>query len=230
MLVLLISVLMLTTSGDRHGAVHQLFDGESLDGWKVSAENPDSFHVEDGMIVAHGPRAHLFYVGPVAGARFDDFELRMEVKTEQGSNSGVFFHTSYQDEGWPSDGIEAQVNSTHKDPRRTGSLYGLTEIWYEEGGSYPLVDATKRATRHGVPVSPTTDGQWFDYRIRVRGDVVSVFIDDEPVVTWKEPPGSDPSDRLLDGGTIALQAHDPGSTVFFRKIEVELIGDQSDEE
>ena len=41
-----------------------LFDGKSLDGWKAS-ENPETFSVEDGMIVVHGPRAHLFYVGDV---------------------------------------------------------------------------------------------------------------------------------------------------------------------
>ena len=41
-----------------------LFDGKTLEGWKV-AENPDSVMVKDGAIVTHGPRAHVFYVGPV---------------------------------------------------------------------------------------------------------------------------------------------------------------------
>src|SRR6202041_129960 len=39
-----------------------LFDGKTLDGWKASDE-PGTFSVEDGKIVVHGPRSHLYYVG-----------------------------------------------------------------------------------------------------------------------------------------------------------------------
>ncbi|MFM8436443.1 MAG: family 16 glycoside hydrolase, partial [Planctomycetia bacterium] len=50
-----------------------LFDGKSLAGWKAS-ENVDSWKVADGQIVCHGPRSHLFYVGPDADhpAEFKD--------------------------------------------------------------------------------------------------------------------------------------------------------------
>ena len=39
-----------------------LFDGKSLDGWKVG-ENAATFSVQDGAIVVFGPRAHLYYMG-----------------------------------------------------------------------------------------------------------------------------------------------------------------------
>ena len=40
-----------------------LFDGKSLAGWKAN-ENAQSWKVVDGQIVCHGPRSHLFYIGP----------------------------------------------------------------------------------------------------------------------------------------------------------------------
>ena len=114
-----------------------LFDGTSLSGWSVSEENPDSFRVEDGAIVASGPRAHLFYNGPL-GVEFSDFELTMQVKTTPGSNSGVFFHTKYQAEDWPSHGLEAQVNATQGDFRKTGSIYAVADIRvYDDGTVRP---------------------------------------------------------------------------------------------
>ena len=41
-----------------------LFDGKTLNNWKVG-ENAGTFTIENGMIVAHGPVAHLFYLGDV---------------------------------------------------------------------------------------------------------------------------------------------------------------------
>ena len=94
-----------------------LFDGKTLKGWKAAEENSDAFHVESGKLVADGGRSHLYYVGPVADHDFKDFELKLEVMTTKGSNSGVFFHTAYAKKGWPPKGHEAQVNSTHSDWR-----------------------------------------------------------------------------------------------------------------
>ena len=77
-----------------------LFDDKTLNGWKAS-ENKDTFSVRDGMIVAAGPRSHLFYVGPVQKANFKNFELKADCFTTPGSNSGIYFHTEYQETGWP---------------------------------------------------------------------------------------------------------------------------------
>ena len=104
-----------------------LFDGASLQGWKAS-EHPATFKVENGAIVVHGPRAHLFYDGPVMNHQFKNFEFSASVMTTPGSNSGIFFHTAYQPNGWPAKGYEAQVNNTQTDWRRTGSLYGVQDI------------------------------------------------------------------------------------------------------
>ena len=116
-----------------------LFDGKSLDGWTAS-ENKASCRVEDGVIAVGGERSHLFYSGPVDGHNFTDFELKLEVMTTPGSNSGIFFHTEYQETGWPAKGHEAQVNNSHGDWRRTGSLYSVQD----------------------VRESPVKDNEWFE--------------------------------------------------------------------
>ncbi|MEJ2083170.1 MAG: DUF1080 domain-containing protein [Acidobacteriota bacterium] len=110
-----------------------LFNGRDLEGWRA-AENESTFRVEDGAIVCNGPRAHLFYVGDVAQANFKNFEFEAEVKTTPGSNSGIYFHTEYQDSGWPSKGYECQVLNSNRaesdsgfvEHKMTGSLYART--------------------------------------------------------------------------------------------------------
>jgi len=104
-----------------------LFDGKSLTDWKVG-NNASTFSVQNGEIVVHGPTAHIFYDGPYKDHNFKNFELKVDVMTMPGSNSGIYFHTIYQDGGWPSRGFEVQVNNSHTDWRRTGSLYGISDV------------------------------------------------------------------------------------------------------
>ena len=103
------------------GAWFTLFDGETLDGWRAS-ENPDSVRIEDGVIVCNGDRSHVFYVGPDGNASFKNFEFEAEVMTTPGSNSGIYFHTEYQETGWSSKGYEAQVFNSHT--KADGSVSG----------------------------------------------------------------------------------------------------------
>ena len=178
-----------------------LFDGESLKGWRAS-ENQGTFKVKDGKIVASGPRSHLFYVGPVKNHDFTDFELRAKVKTKPGANAGIYFHTEYQPQGWPAEGYEAQINNTHKDWRKTGSLYAIED----------------------VRQSPAEDNEWFDYYIKVQGDRILIKVNGETTVDYTEPQNAErPKNmkgRTLDSGTFALQGHDPGSTTYFKDIKV----------
>jgi len=177
-----------------------LFDGKSLDGWKAS-ENKDSFKVEDGKIVVFGPRSHLFYEGPVGNHDFKNFELKLEAMTTPGSNSGVYFHTQYQDKGWPGKGMECQVNATHSDPKKTGSLYNIKNVMNK---------------------APHKDDEWWTYGITVNGKTVTLKVNGETVNEWTEEPGSQ---RKLSHGTVCLQGHDPKSKVFYRNIRIKLLPD-----
>lgn len=178
-----------------------LFDGKSLEGWTAS-EHKASCRVEDGLLLLGGERSHLFYTGPVDDHDFTDFELKLDVKTTPGSNSGVFFHTAYQETDWPAQGHEAQVNNSHQDWRRTGSVYNVKDV---------------RET-------PAKDDEWFEYHILVRGNQMTFKINGETVNEYTEAPAGpqvpDRPGRKLSHGTIALQAHDPGSLVYYRNIRI----------
>ena len=199
MWMLLVSMLLSVSqvqAEDADGWI-KLFNGKDLSGWKVS-ENADSIKVEDGMIVVAGPRAHAFYVGQDGNAEFTDFQLKAEVMTKPKANSGIYFHTKYQDEGWPNKGYEAQVNSTHGDPKKTGGLYNVQDNFDEVA----------------------KDGEWFTYEITVQGKHIVIKINDRIVSAYTEPADLDRPERQLDKGTFAIQAHDPGSVVYYKSFAV----------
>lgn len=206
LLVLNASALPATYASD---SWHVLFDGDNLEGWRSNEETPDVFTVLDnGVLRVQGGRAHLFWEGTDSiPAEFDDFEFKATVKTTEGANSGIFFHTKFQESGWPRVGLEAQVNTSHGDSRKTGSLYAIQDV---------------------LDNPPSKDGEWFDYCIRVEGRKVTVFVDGVVVNTYMEPddptsPWLRPNIRLGQG-TFAIQGHDPDSTVFYRDIRVRKLG------
>lgn len=181
-----------------------LFDGKTLDGWRAS-EKPGSFNVRDGQIVVRGPRSHLYYEGAVGNHDFRNFELQLEVMTKPGANSGVYFHTAWQEEGWPAKGYEVQVNNSQSDPKRTAGLYAVKDNFQ----------------------APVKDDVWFTMRIRVEGQHVRTFVNDKLIVDYTQPKQPDrPADmkgRVLSSGTFALQAHDPDSEVHYRNIKVRVL-------
>lgn len=205
-LLLLLSIIFLLSCGSSKNSTGNsgwisLFNGTNLEGWRAN-ENPGTFNVENGAIVVHGPRSHLFYEGPVEDHNFTNFEFRAQVMTTPGSNSGIFFHTAFQESGWPARGYEAQVNNSQSDWRRTGSLYATQDV-------------------KEVYVK---DGEWFTQTIRVEGKHITIKINDRIVVDYTEPEGIEKEEgrrlKRLSSGTFALQGHDPASKVYFKEIYV----------
>lgn len=175
----------------------KLFDGKSFEGWKAS-ENPSTFTIQDGMIVVFGERAHLFYTGPFMDHTFKNFEFKLQVMTTPGSNSGLFIHTDYQETGWPSKGYEIQVNQTHTDWRKTGSVYAVQD----------------------VKETFVKDNEWYTQHIIVQGKRIVVKINDNVINDYTEG-----ENGRLTGGTIALQGHDPKSKVFYKDVMVRALPD-----
>lgn len=209
-LSLLVSVLFVSCASSQSATKKDgwisLFDGKSMDGWKVG-DNASSFSIQDGAIVANGPAAHLFYMGDVGGHNFKNFEFKADVMTTPGSNSGIYFHTTYQNGGWPSKGYEVQVNNSHSDWRRTGSLYAIEDI------------------RENY----AKDNEWYTESITVMGKRVIIKVNDKVVVDYTEPENATRpkgmENRLLSSGTFALQAHDPKSKVYYKNIMVKPLAD-----
>ena len=199
---MLISFALFGQSKESEEGWISLFDGKTLNGWQAN-ETPKTFSVQDGAIVVNGDRSHLFYIGDVADHDFKNFELKLEVMTFPNSNSGIYFHTTYQDVGFPSVGHEVQVNISHSDWRRSGSLYEVV-----------MVDKV-----------PVVDKQWYTQHIIVKDKTVRILIDGKLLYEYMEPAlKTEPhTGRSISSGTFALQGHDPGSKVLFRNIRVKLL-------
>jgi hypothetical protein len=171
-----------------------LFDGKTLDGWEKVGKESSVWEVKDGAICGSGDASMLVCTkGP-----YKDFRYRSEIKINDKGNSGMYFRTTRKPTF--SDGYEAQIDSTHKDPIRTGSIYNFCHV-------------------HRRIVEPDT---WFTYELQVRDDMwrgkpvtkIRVTINGEELyeyhdfaLSWKE-------------GYFAFQQHDPGSKVHIRKVEV----------
>jgi hypothetical protein len=179
-----------------------IFDGKTFNGWKPAVEHSSTWKIEDGAFVTHGERCHLFYVGDPKP--FKNFELKVDVMTKPGSNGGIYFHTRYQEQDWPKYGFECQVNVSHSDWKKTGSLYDVVN----------------------VADSPAKDNEWWTQHIIVQGRKVTVKINDKVLIEYTQPLGAQPNKdftRVLDEGTFALQAHDPGSVVSYKNIRVKRL-------
>ncbi len=173
-----------------------LFDGKSMSGW-VQGGHPDSskWTVEDGALSGSGESSMLY--SPKGDYR--NFKLRAEIKISDGGNSGMYFRCP-RPNGSFSEGYEAQVDSTHRDPIRTGSIYGFAHVYK-------------------TYVPPDT---WFTYEVEVvdknwRGKTVphiKVSINGEVLYELIE------YTKAFDHGHFAFQHHDPGSKVHIRKVEV----------
>ncbi len=179
-----------------------IFDGQTFDGWKLAKEHSSTWKIEDGAFVTRGERCHLFYVGDPKP--FKNFELKVDVMTEPNSNGGIYFHTRYQESDWPKYGFECQVNVSHGDWKKTGSLYDVVN----------------------VASSPAKDNQWWTQHIIVQGRKITVKINGQTLFEYTQPLGAQPNKdytRVLDEGTFALQAHDPNSVVRYKNIRVKRL-------
>ncbi len=196
-------------SAASNGEWVSLFNGKDLTGWKSNDETPGVFTVDHGVIKVSGGRAHLFYVGRDGNASFKNFEFKAKVMTMPGANSGIYFHTHFVPKGWPPQGFECQVNTSHSDPKKTGSLYAVKDVMYD---------------------APSKDGEWFEYYVKVDGDHVLLQVNGRTTVDWTQPADWDPAKALKDmpgrklgTGTFAIQGHDPKSTTYYKDIFVRVL-------
>ncbi len=192
-----------------------LFNGKDFTGWKVS--KPESFKVENGAIAANGRASHAYYDGPFLGHTFRNFELKVDVMVKGnatgGSNGGVYILTEFEEKGgnvrasgdFPSKGFEIQVNNAYaRDQVKTGSLYHVADI----------------------TESPAKDDEWFTFHIVVKDRTITVKVNDRQTVAWTQPAdwngGREGPGRTVTaaGGTIALQAHDANSVVYYKNIRI----------
>ena len=171
-----------------------LFDEKTLDGWEKVGKEDSHWEVKEGAVTGTGTQSMLVYTKQ----SYKNFRYRAEIKINDGGNSGMYFRATRKPTF--SDGYEAQIDSTHKDPIRTGSIYGMCHVYQQH-------------------VKPDT---WFQYEVQVMDDVwrkrpvtkIKVTVDGNELYEYLD------FDQTFDEGYFAFQQHDPGSIVQIRKVEV----------
>lgn len=170
----------------------ELFDGKTLSGWEAN-ESPESWTIQpDGSVRGQGRRSHLFSLG-----EFTDVHFRVDVKTTQGSNGGIYVRAKKTTEFPFPPAYEAQVNNTARARHRTGSLYvighdgkWITPVQFEE--------------------SPVRDGEWWTEEIIIRGHRIVIKVNGRNVAEFED------TEKTHARGRLALQLHDAQSTVFYK--------------
>ena len=112
----------------------------------------------------------------------------MPIPRGSGGSAGTYFRTAFGP-GFPK-GYEAQVNATHGDPVKTGSLYNFKKNLE----------------------SPTKPGEWGTQHIIADGKHIIIKVNDKVITDFVDEKGT------FMKGYLALQGHDPKSITFYRNL------------
>lgn len=201
------------TDAERAEGWRLLFDGESMEGWRVFKREgmSDGWAAVDGALTRVGNGARDI----ITVDQFDDFELTLEWKVEEGGNSGIFFNVSEDADRIFEGAPEMQVLD---DPNHADGADPLTSA----GANYGLHPAPRGVVRPA--------GEWNQVRLRVEGDRVTHWLNGEQIVDY-ELWSDDWKARLAESkftqwpvygtyprGHIGLQDH--GDWVAFRNIKI----------
>ncbi|MDQ3290302.1 MAG: DUF1080 domain-containing protein [Bacteroidota bacterium] len=188
----------------------ELINGKDFTGWKAT-ENTSTWSITDGLFQADGKVSHLFYEGEYLKDGFKNFELEVQVKTFKLANTGIYFHTKYQEKGWPKSGMEIQVNNTHIgegdyiELKKTASLYGVRNVYKAFG----------------------RDGEWMTIKARVENNRVQVWLNGMKTVDYRQPEKTFAAVKRLGKGTFCLQGHDSLSKMQYKSFRVRRLPDDA---
>lgn len=156
------------------------------------------WRVENGVLIGAGPPSHLFS----ERGDYTDFVYRIEAQINNKGNSGQYFRTTFAP-GFPP-GYEAQINATGGDRIKTGSLY--------PDGRTKLKELAKQICVYDKAAHGPDE--WFTQEVTAKGDHITIKVNGKVTLDFTDP------HKTHTKGHFALQGHDPGTVVKFRKIEV----------
>jgi hypothetical protein len=176
--------------------VINLFDGKTLDGWKMAGQGDFVIIQKENALQTQGGMGLLWYYK----RKFKDFILNLEWKiSSKGDNSGVFVRfPDPKDDPYiaVNNGYEIQIDDLAKPDGRfihgTGAVY-------------------KFAAPSRITSKPT--GEWNSLKVKAVKQNYAVTVNNVKVIS------DFTGNRLLEG-YIGLQNHDDRSKVFFRNIKM----------
>ncbi len=175
-----------------------LFNGKDLTGWKTHPDDKAKWEVIDGAIVGTGPAGHLFS----ERGDYENFLFRIEGKISDQGNSGQYFRADFAKAFPP--GYEAQINSTHGDKIRSGSLYPDYRDKY-------TADEKKQMLIFDQLVKPD---EWFTQEVIAIGNRIVIQVNGKKTVDFV-----DEKNRHTKGH-FAFQQHNDGSVITIRVAEI----------
>ncbi|HAD02886.1 MAG TPA: glycosyl hydrolase, partial [Porphyromonadaceae bacterium] len=179
-----------------------LFNGKDTSNWNTSG----NVSVQENALTLSGPDAMAI----LKQGNYKNFELSLEVKTDQGGKGAVCFHSDVT----ASKGYKVAINNDVTDP-----------VWWKMSGSLLSV--------RNLTKSFVKENQWFAMKIKVEGKAVSVLIDGAPVVEYTEPVApyrtEANANARLSEGLFALISTGSGN-IQFRKIEVNVLKEAVDDQ
>ena len=181
-----------SASGNDDSSFTSIFDGKTLDGWKMAGDGRFVIVESDIALQSDKGGGLLWY----AEKEYKNFILKLEWKvSDEGDNSGVFVRFPDPDDK-PNiavrEGYEVQIDNRAGNPiHQTGAIYDF-------------------AAPSKVVSKPP--GQWNTMEIQTQDQSYTVIINGQKVTEFT---GS----RMTEG-YIGLQAHDDKSKVSFRNIMI----------
>jgi len=158
----------------------QLFDGQTLFGWKANSQA--NWSVRAGAIHADtGPPGLLVTTVP-----FADYELTCDFRLATGGNSGVFLRTPVTPENPAADCYELNICDSH-----------------------PAFQTASLVARKKGPAGLKVEGEWHTFHVRLQGPKLTVKLDGKPVLDFTDKTDSPlASGRIglqMNGGEIEFR-------------------------
>lgn len=159
---------------------------------KINAGDPKKdgkWSFKDGVLHGEGGVSHIFS----PRGDYENFQFKIEAKISDKGNSGQYSRTALGN-SFPK-GYEAQINSSHSDPVRTGSLYNFVKV----------LDKL---------VPPDT---WFTQEVIMDGNHIIIKVNDKVTVDFVD------EKKTYMKGHFAFQQHNLGSEVWIKNVQVKEI-------
>ena len=169
----------------------RLFDGHTLFGWDIAGAA--NWHVEDGSIVVDNGEVSLL----CTSVPWKNFEMSVDFKATETTNSGVFLRTSFQPNDPAVDCYEVNIAP--------------------DDNPFPTASVVKRM-KADESDSPQTFGQWRTMKMRLDGGHLQVTVDNQLACDYFD-------ENSLPANRIGLQ-HNSGR-IEFRNIILRPLGLES---
>ncbi|MDR1172926.1 MAG: DUF1080 domain-containing protein [Bacteroidales bacterium] len=159
LLMIAIIPAMVACKKDYTGQWVSIKPGKSLSGWKTDGNRKD-FNYSGDTLQLTG-RSTLYYSGRIHEARFKNFELLADIKTEPNAVAALWIHSG------DASGYQVLINNTPtgEERRKTGSLSCVRNIYQ----------------------SMAADGEWFTLYVKVVEKHITIKINNILVVDYVEP-------------------------------------------